>query len=372
MVHKKKEAQPGSPLSMSEIRIDHSDSDSGTLPTPIFDPSYFLLDTPRPSSAPSSPLSSDDESVDDTHEETATRRRNHNRKLESMRRGPLSFSFSGNVSDLKFSPAQNDNDFTVCRICDAKIPSVQLHGHNRVCSLLGKVDEGDDQTIDQKLWHVIEILQNYRKTRNTENRPRLSKVMALLTKLEKLAASAAGLGYDGLQKTSRRCTKIHAEAQKIINEAPDVPSVSTFGAKVQALVKEKMAALSEYEKIGKAKRNTVVSMLDLDLFKLNEPHSPNSQKRTSPGPPEGPMSPRSPASSILDFRILKPISRGAFGRVYLAMKKSTKDLYAIKVIKKDDIVRKNLEASVIAERDAMARAQHPFVVKLMYAFQSEV
>lgn len=35
--------------------------------------------------------------------------------------------------------------------------------------------------------------------------------------------------------------------------------------------------------------------------------------------------------SIDDFIVLKPISRGAFGKVYLARKKSNARLYAIKV-----------------------------------------
>lgn len=35
--------------------------------------------------------------------------------------------------------------------------------------------------------------------------------------------------------------------------------------------------------------------------------------------------------TIDDFEILKPISRGAFGRVYLCKKKATGDLLAIKV-----------------------------------------
>ena len=35
--------------------------------------------------------------------------------------------------------------------------------------------------------------------------------------------------------------------------------------------------------------------------------------------------------SIEDFEVLKPISRGAFGRVYLARKRTTGDLFAIKV-----------------------------------------
>jgi serine/threonine protein kinase len=36
-------------------------------------------------------------------------------------------------------------------------------------------------------------------------------------------------------------------------------------------------------------------------------------------------------TSIEDFEIIKPISRGAFGRVFLAQKRSTGDLFAIKV-----------------------------------------
>jgi serine/threonine protein kinase len=35
--------------------------------------------------------------------------------------------------------------------------------------------------------------------------------------------------------------------------------------------------------------------------------------------------------SIDEFEIIKPISRGAFGRVYLARKLATGDLFAIKV-----------------------------------------
>lgn len=37
-------------------------------------------------------------------------------------------------------------------------------------------------------------------------------------------------------------------------------------------------------------------------------------------------------TTIDDFEIIKPISRGAFGRVFLARKRITGDLFAIKVI----------------------------------------
>jgi serine/threonine protein kinase len=74
--------------------------------------------------------------------------------------------------------------------------------------------------------------------------------------------------------------------------------------------------------------------------------------------------------SIRDFDILKPISRGAFGRVYLASKKTTGDLYAIKVFQKSEIVRKNLVRRVRAERDILATIQNPFVVRFIWSFES--
>ncbi|KAG9290882.1 hypothetical protein G9A89_011032 [Geosiphon pyriformis] len=75
--------------------------------------------------------------------------------------------------------------------------------------------------------------------------------------------------------------------------------------------------------------------------------------------------------SIQDFEIIKPISRGAFGKVYLARKKTTGDLYAIKILKKVDMVRKNMVNHVLAERRVLSLSRTPYVVKLYYAFQSQ-
>lgn len=50
------------------------------------------------------------------------------------------------------------------------------------------------------------------------------------------------------------------------------------------------------------------------------------------GGDSGTSTPRSlPGMTIDEFDIIRPISRGAFGRVYLARKLATGDLFAIKV-----------------------------------------
>ncbi|KAF9247347.1 RIM15, signal transduction response regulator [Melanogaster broomeanus] len=101
----------------------------------------------------------------------------------------------------------------------------------------------------------------------------------------------------------------------------------------------------------------------------------------SPTISNAPLSPRQPSAaplsrstptSIKDFDIIKPISKGAFGSVFLAKKKVTGDYYAIKVLKKADMIAKNQITNVKAERMIlMKQAESPFVAKLYFTFQSK-
>jgi serine/threonine-protein kinase RIM15 len=82
--------------------------------------------------------------------------------------------------------------------------------------------------------------------------------------------------------------------------------------------------------------------------------------------------PRAVPPSIKDFEIIKPISKGAFGSVYLAKKKSTGEYYAIKVLKKADMVAKNQVTNVKAERAIMMwQGESDFVAKLYWTFSSK-
>ncbi|RNA00410.1 serine threonine- kinase greatwall, partial [Brachionus plicatilis] len=83
--------------------------------------------------------------------------------------------------------------------------------------------------------------------------------------------------------------------------------------------------------------------------------------------------------SIEDFEFIKPLTSGGFGKVYLARRKHIskadnkpdKQIYAIKVMEKGVMVRKNMAHQVVAERDALAISKSPFVVKLFYSLQSK-
>jgi len=74
--------------------------------------------------------------------------------------------------------------------------------------------------------------------------------------------------------------------------------------------------------------------------------------------------------TIDDFRVIKLISGGAYGRVFLAQKRSTGDMFAVKAMRKSDLRYKNMMEQVISERDALITAANPFTIKLYYSFTS--
>eukprot|EP00003_Mantamonas_plastica_P013915 TRINITY_DN2417_c0_g1_i7.p1 TRINITY_DN2417_c0_g1~~TRINITY_DN2417_c0_g1_i7.p1 ORF type:complete len:2226 (+),score=601.07 TRINITY_DN2417_c0_g1_i7:71-6748(+) len=74
---------------------------------------------------------------------------------------------------------------------------------------------------------------------------------------------------------------------------------------------------------------------------------------------------------IRDFKVLKPISRGAYGRVFLCRKISTGDVFAVKVLSKAEMVRKNQVGHVKAERRIMIATDNHYVVKLFFCFQTK-
>ncbi|XP_078088480.1 ribosomal protein S6 kinase alpha-3 isoform X6 [Mustelus asterias] len=73
------------------------------------------------------------------------------------------------------------------------------------------------------------------------------------------------------------------------------------------------------------------------------------------------------------FELLKVLGQGSFGKVFLVKKTHGSDagqLYAMKVLKKATLkVRDRVRTKM--ERDILVEVNHPFIVKLHYAFQTE-
>ncbi|WOL14044.1 serine/threonine-protein kinase 38 [Canna indica] len=70
-----------------------------------------------------------------------------------------------------------------------------------------------------------------------------------------------------------------------------------------------------------------------------------------------------------DFELLTIIGRGAFGEVRLCREKTSGNIYAMKKLKKSEMVSRGQVEHVRAERNLLAEVASHYIVKLYYSFQ---
>ncbi|XP_076866292.1 serine/threonine-protein kinase N1b isoform X2 [Brachyhypopomus gauderio] len=90
--------------------------------------------------------------------------------------------------------------------------------------------------------------------------------------------------------------------------------------------------------------------------------SHNSQRRQSKG-----------SICLQDFRLIAVLGRGHFGKVLLSEYKRSGSLYAIKALKKGDIIARDEVESLMCEKrifEIVNSSQHPFLVNLFACFQT--
>lgn len=73
---------------------------------------------------------------------------------------------------------------------------------------------------------------------------------------------------------------------------------------------------------------------------------------------------------LKDFKIKSLIGSGSTSKVFLAMKIANSKHYAIKIIQKSDIKKKEEIKHINAERKMLEDLNHPFLIKFYYAFQT--
>ena len=72
-----------------------------------------------------------------------------------------------------------------------------------------------------------------------------------------------------------------------------------------------------------------------------------------------------------DFKVLKVIGRGSYGKVCLVEYLPTKEIYAMKSLKKDVLIEEDQIESTILEKEILQNLDHPFLCGLIFCFQTE-
>lgn len=67
---------------------------------------------------------------------------------------------------------------------------------------------------------------------------------------------------------------------------------------------------------------------------------------------------------IDNFEIITTLGYGTFGRVKLVKLKGSKEVYALKVMKKIDIIKQKQVEHIKSEKEILMELDHPFIVSL--------
>ncbi|CAI7601720.1 unnamed protein product [Penicillium pancosmium] len=75
------------------------------------------------------------------------------------------------------------------------------------------------------------------------------------------------------------------------------------------------------------------------------------------------------AVNLNHFRLLRVVGKGAFGKVRIVERKDTGLTFALKYIRKEEVVRSESVRNIIRERRMLEHLNHPFLCNLRYSFQ---
>ncbi|KAI7854645.1 kinase-like domain-containing protein [Circinella umbellata] len=149
---------------------------------------------------------------------------------------------------------------------------------------------------------------------------------------------------------------------------------SSLGTKNKAI--RRVASAPNANKLLQQQKNTTpASSLHLQVVNSNNPstvslppnrargfrrtYSSNSikVKKVEVGP-----------SSFVKVRML---GKGDVGKVYMVKQKGTEKLFAMKVLSKREMIKRNKIKRALAEQEILATSNHPFIVTLFHSFQSQ-
>ncbi|KAJ2462496.1 cAMP-dependent protein kinase catalytic subunit [Coemansia sp. RSA 2337] len=103
------------------------------------------------------------------------------------------------------------------------------------------------------------------------------------------------------------------------------------------------------------------------------PDFSGSLLRGPPGPGFGELPPLPPSDgrTLDDYQLLHTLGTGTFGRVFLCQSRLTKRYFAMKVLRKSQVVKLKQVEHINNEKNILEVARHPFIVQLECTMQNE-
>lgn len=256
----------------------------------------------------------------------------------------------------------------VCKLCETKVDANSLDEHTNYCVLSKRVELEADVINNSLVKLIASISANLdtQAMRPIFNQEEMHIYHAL--RVVAIQASTCDIASVDSFALCSRLVKIidRIRLQEVETSNFAVERGIKYCSKLRNLIHAKMSKMRASHKVS----------LQQEAVRMPLKRTKSLESLENSGGSKAPRrsSHKKPASyrvSIRDFRIIKPISKGAFGKVYLSRKKTTGDQYAIKVLAKEHLLRKKQIQQIETERNILASVVSPFVVKLFWTFQTK-
>ncbi|XP_058238672.1 microtubule-associated serine/threonine-protein kinase 4 isoform X6 [Hemibagrus wyckioides] len=116
-------------------------------------------------------------------------------------------------------------------------------------------------------------------------------------------------------------------------------------------------------------RDPLEEIAQLTSYDSGIAETPDTDDSVSSQSLSAPLQPRRKPCEI-DFEMIKLISNGAYGAVYLVRHKETNQRFAMKKINKQNLMLRNQIQQAFVERDILTFAENPFVVSMYCSFET--
>ena len=224
-------------------------------------------------------------------------------------------------------------DAVLCRICEVAVPSKSIQQHSEVCvSRLTAL-----MVIDHVCSAMLKTAHRYRGLQTPLGDSKCALVMQALELCEAMTKEST---THKLAATLGQVQHTRGELGQGEEYGKDEPLAQLLDAAVEACT----TVLQRHN----TAKDTMANGEMVDTMRLR-----------------GTLN-----VGLSDFNVKGVIARGAFGRVFLVEKRSTKDTYALKVVSQKDMLQRNMAQKLLNERNIMAFTDSNLVVKLHYSFVS--
>ncbi|KAK5165403.1 serine/threonine protein kinase, AGC [Saxophila tyrrhenica] len=200
---------------------------------------------------------------------------------------------------------------------------------------------------------------------------------------DSLSKDAAGTS--GKEELARKLRRVASapNAQGLFSKSKSKGSADSSGSRPQTSdLDSPMKANGVLGQHGNASALSMVETMPQNDDLLPVPGIPGIEGKLTPGKIRNSVAFRRTYSSNSikvrnvevgpsSFDKIKLIGKGDVGKVYLVREKKSSRLYAMKVLSKKEMIKRNKIKRALAEQEILATSNHPFIVTLYHSFQSE-